>query len=279
MDGAHGALSARPAAVPGADRPAATRPGAAIPRARPGAEPGAQPIRGAQPRGPALAERSLYPPVKAFLEARGWVVKGEVRGCDAVAVAPGAEGRDGPAVAVAELKLGFSLDLVLQGVDRMAVADAVWLAVPNAARGRLRDRRVVRLCRLLGFGLLAVTPQGGVAVLAEPEPYRPRPSAVRRRRLLAEHAAREGDPMAGGSVRSPVMTAYRQRALACAQALSAGPLSTRALAAVVPDAATIVRRNVYGWFERERRGVYRLAASGGASAARSGQEGGKRVLF
>ncbi len=205
---------------------------------------------------PAPVERSLYPPVKAFLEAQGWQVKGEIRGCDAVAVAPGPA--VAPIVAVVELKLGFSLDLVLQGVDRMPMADAVWLAVPNAPRGRLRDRRVTQLCRLLGFGLLAVTAAGGVAVLAEPAPYRPRPSPVRRRRLLAEHAAREGDPMAGGSVRSPVMTAYRQRALACAQALAEGPRSTRELAAVVPDAAAIVLRNVYGWFERERRGVYRL---------------------
>jgi hypothetical protein len=31
---------------------------------------------------------------------------------------------------------------------------------------------------------------------------------------------------------------------------------------VAPDAATILLRNVYGWFERTRRGEYRLTAKG-----------------
>ena len=39
------------------------------------------------------------------------------------------------------------------------------------------------------------------------------------------------------------------------------------LAAAVPDAGRIVRRNVYGWFVRERRGVYRLTGPGGRALA------------
>ena len=56
-------------------------------------------------------------------------------------------------VVVGELRLSFSLDLVLQAVDRTAACDDVWLAVGAAARGRLRDPRVRKLCRLLGFRL------------------------------------------------------------------------------------------------------------------------------
>ena len=41
-------------------------------------------------------------------------------------------------VIVGELKLSFSLYLVLQAVDRTAACDDVWLAVGAAARGRLR---------------------------------------------------------------------------------------------------------------------------------------------
>ena len=33
-----------------------------------------------------MRERSLYPPVKSFLEAQGYEVKGEVNGCDLVAI-------------------------------------------------------------------------------------------------------------------------------------------------------------------------------------------------
>ena len=58
------------------------------------------------------------------------------------------------------------------------------------------------------------------------------------------------------------MTAYRQRALACAEALRVGEATTRTLAAVVPEGPGIVLRNMYGWFERVSRGRYRLTASG-----------------
>ena len=33
-----------------------------------------------------MREDALYPPVKAFLEAQGYAVKGEVNGCDVVAI-------------------------------------------------------------------------------------------------------------------------------------------------------------------------------------------------
>ena len=210
-------------------------------------------------------ETSLYAAVKEHLERLGYQAKGEVCGCDIVAVRPG----EPPFLVITELKLGFTLDLVLQGVDRLAVADEVWLAVRATRRGRDRDGRARKLCRLLGFGLLAVDPlRRYVEVLAEPGPYRPRPDAKRRARLLAEHRGRRGDPALGGSSRTPVMTAYRQRALSCAAALRQGSLRPRDLREVAPDAAAILLRNVYGWFERERRGVYRLAPAGAAALVR-----------
>jgi hypothetical protein len=197
--------------------------------------------------------------VKAFLEAQGFEVKGEVCGCDIVAVRAG----EPPLLVITELKLAFSLELLLQGVDRLRAADDVWLAVRATRRGRDQDRRVHRLCRLLGFGLLAVnTTRGSIDVLAEPGPYRPRPNLVKRRRLLSEHARRRGDPAVGGSTRQPIMTAYRQQALACAVALRERPMRPRDLKPLAPDAGKILLRNVYGWFERIEPGLYRLADSG-----------------
>ena len=90
----------------------------------------------------------MYAAVKRFLEQQGFDAKGEVIGCDIVAVRPG----EPPMLVICELKLQFNLDLLLQAADRMTLADAVWLAVPRTRRGRDRDRRVVRLCRLLGSG-------------------------------------------------------------------------------------------------------------------------------
>ena len=210
-------------------------------------------------------ETSLYAAVKEHLERSGYEAKGEVCGCDIVAVRPG----EPPFLVVTELRLGFTLELVLQGVDRLAAADEVWLAVRATRRGRGRDGRARKLCRLLGFGLLTVDRlRRSVEVLAEPGPYRPRPDAKRRGRLLEEHRRRRGDPALGGSSRTPVMTAYRQRALSCAAALRHGPRRPRDLRAAAPDAAAILLRNVYGWFEREGRGVYRLAPAGAVALLR-----------
>ena len=169
-----------------------------------------------------------------------------------------------PVLVICELKLGFNLELLLQAADRMAAADAVWLAVPRTRRGRDRDRRVVKLCRLLGLGLLTVGADGVVEALADPAPYRPRPNIVRRARLFREHGRRRGDPMPGGSVGRTIMTAYRQQAMLCAEALREGEATTRALRSVTPDAPSILARNAYGWFERVARGTYRLTDGGQA---------------
>lgn len=222
-----------------------------------------------------MPELDLYPAIKRFLVSRGFDVKGEIGGCDVVGVRPG----EPDLVVITELKLGFSLELVLQGVDRLACADEVWLAIQAAKRQRGRraqdrDRRVRTLCKMLGFGLVAVHPaRGDVQVLAEPAPYRPRPNLKRRAALLGEHAKRHGDPSPGGTRGVPILTAYRQEALACAARLQAGPLPTRALANETPRATAILYRNVYGWFARVSRGVYSLTSQGEAALERWGRAG------
>src|ERR1700737_1699272 len=150
-----------------------------------------------------IRETSLYTPVKRFLESRGFEVKGEICGCDVVAL------RDGepPIVVVGELKLGFNLDLVLQGVHRTAACDEIWLAVRLARRGRERDPRVLKLCRFLGFGLLGVSTSGHVEVLVQPGAWRPRRGQGRPLRLVHGHRPRPGDPALGGSSKTPIMTA------------------------------------------------------------------------
>ena len=210
-------------------------------------------------------ETSLYAPVKRYLESLGFEAKGEVCGCDLVAVKEG----ETAAVVIAELKLSFTLELVLQAVDRTAVCDEVWVAVAASRKGRGRegDPRVKKLCRFLGFGLLVVFTNGRVEVVVEPAPWRPRANAKRRSRIVTEHRRRQGDPTAGGSTRRPIMTAYRQQALACAAALDKAPSRPRDLKAAVPDAPKILQSNVYGWFERVERGVYALTDSGRAALA------------
>ena len=156
-------------------------------------------------------ETDLYRPIKVHLERLGLEVKGEVCGCDLVALSEGSP----ELVVIGEMKQSFTLELVLQAVDRTSACDEIWLAVAASKRGRGRenDARVKKLCRFLGFGLLAVTTEGRVDVLAAPAPWKPRHDVKRRSRIVEEHRRRKGDPIVGGSTRVPQMTAYRQQAL------------------------------------------------------------------
>ena len=212
-----------------------------------------------------MREADLYPPVKAYLEAQGYEVKAEIGDCDVMAVRG-----DEPPVVV-ELKLTFSLALVMQGVARQALFDDVYLAVPaSGERGwRLRYKDITRLCRRLGLGLLAVKGDRVEAHL-DPGPYQPRRNARRRGRLLREFERRVGDPNEGGTTGVKRMTAYRQDALRCARWLGAnGPGAPKAIKADtgVERAGPILRSDHYGWFERVETGIYRLTPKGEAALA------------
>jgi hypothetical protein len=211
-------------------------------------------------------ETALYLPIKGFLEAAGYSVKGEIAGCDLVGLSPD----DPPVVVICELKLSFNLELILQAVDRAAASDEVWIAARVSAKGKGResDRRYRDLCRRLGFGMMAVSDNGTVDVIVGPVALMPRKNPRKRSRLVNEHKKRKGDPAVGGSTRSPIMTAYRQQALACAAALLGGPLRPKDLKPITPSAATILRGNVYGWFERLDRGIYGLTATGAEALTR-----------
>ncbi|MGB3486218.1 MAG: DUF2161 family putative PD-(D/E)XK-type phosphodiesterase [Mycobacterium sp.] len=206
-------------------------------------------------------ESDLYPPVKALLESQGYVVKGEVAHCDVVGV------RDDEPPVIVELKSAFSLGLLLQGVDRLTLTDTVYLAVGRIPK---QSKQIRTLCRRLGVGLIVVTGRRA-DVLVDPAPYAPRKNKRKVGRLLGEHARRVGDPNLGGSsTRVPMITAYRQEAVRCAELLHDGPMRLADMRAAgdVPNAAKIMQKDYYGWFERVERGTYALTPVGRNSMAR-----------
>lgn len=206
-------------------------------------------------------ETDLYPPLKAFFEARGLTVKGEIGAADLVAMG-------GPDPEIVEMKLGFSLALFHQAVARLVMSPQVWIAVarpqgPSAARA-VKDNSA--LCRRLGLGLLLVRLRDGhVEVAVEPGAPLPRASRARRAKLEAEFTRRQGDPNAGGATRHGLVTGYRQDALRCAAYLAEYGASRGAAVARdtgVPMATRIMADNHYGWFTRAAKGVYDLSAQG-----------------
>ena len=214
-----------------------------------------------------VLETDLYAPVKAFLEAQGYAVKGEVEGCDLVAV------RSDETPVVVELKRSFTLGLVFQGIARQGVTENVYLAVPPFSTRTTRRRDALALCRRLGLGLLIVRlePEPLVQAILDPAEFRPRGRKGRLGRLLREFERRVGDPNQGGTTRRKLMTAYRQDALRCASYLERkGPTraSGVALDTGVASARVMMYVDHYGWFERTPgtpRGTYGLTPKGRAA--------------
>ena len=215
---------------------------------------------------PPLRESDLYGPVKRHLEALGYTVRGEVGKCDIVGVS-------GSTIVAVELKLIFGLTVLYQALQRLPSVDLVYVAVAVAA-GRIARRNwdaqvrdAERLCRRLGVGLLSVR-DGAIVVHADPGPYQPRSQPKQRAKLLGEFVRRTGDHNLGGTTKRPRVTAYREEALDCASVLARdGAMKGTAVrdATGIVKASSILRDDVYGWFEKVERGTYAVAAAGRAA--------------
>jgi len=218
---------------------------------------------------PSLRETDLYAPVKEFLESQGYTVKSEVSNCDVVAV----RGNEEPVVV--ELKTTFTLPLVFQGLKRQSMTDLVYVAFavhrggPKTTVWRRHYRDIIKLCRMLGLGLMTIRMDIAktlrVEVHLDPAPYQPRQNKHRRGLLLREFQRRVGDPNQGGMNKRPIVTAYRQDALKCAWFLQrSGPskIASIKIETGVHQAPRILQRDVYGWFRRIERGIYDLTPVG-----------------
>ena len=209
-----------------------------------------------------LRETDLYFPVKNFLEAQGYEVKGEVGAADVVAV----RGEEPPVIV--ELKTGITLTLFHQAIERLMLTDSVYIAAPRGT-GKLFLKSLnlnKKLCRRLGLGLITVRLKDGfVEAHVDPAPYAPRKSKIKSTRLLREFQKLNGDPNTGGSTRRNLITAYRQDALRCLSMVHAnGPTKASIVAkeTSVETARRIMADNHYGWFEKVSTGIYGISANG-----------------
>jgi hypothetical protein len=207
-------------------------------------------------------ESDLAPPVCDFLVAQGYTVRSEVKDCDITAV------QDGELIVV-ELKRGFTIDLLIQAVERQRVADTVYVAIPLGERRERFSRRwqgMERVLKRLELGLILVhfLPESRTATHVEVVFHPVVESKARRRpkqrqAILREIAGRSADYNTGGSTRLPLLTAYREQAIRIALFLDrCGPQSPHALQkrGCCSKTPSILRRNVYNWFERQGRGLY-----------------------
>ncbi|MFT5558874.1 MAG: hypothetical protein ACJAYB_002022 [Psychromonas sp.] len=215
-----------------------------------------------------LKESDLYLPIKGFLENLGYQVKGEISHCDIVAK------KNDPnlnnSLIIIELKLSLNITLLLQAVERLSVADTVYIAIPkHSPIYKKQTSKVKKLIKRLGLGLIIVDMQEAgqyVEVINDPDDYLPRKNKRKQSALQKEFSTRLGDPEKGGSnCTKAVLTAYRQRCIRVAQYLSELPSSRGCEiknAINEPQATLFLRDNYYGWFEKIDRGIYRISEKG-----------------
>ena len=209
-----------------------------------------------------MKESDLYLPLKQYLESQNYEVKGEVCDCDVVAM----RGEEPPVIV--ELKLTLNLDVLLQGVDRLALSSLIYIGIPHECKSFKKRRKLsVKLLKMLGFGLILINPKSNkVEVLLDPSEYKPRKVKQKKERLLGEFQSRIGDPNLGGMAsKKGVLTSYRQKALKIALYLEKNKsvkASTLSKELEEPKARDIMYKNFYGWFNRVSTGVYDLSPKG-----------------
>lgn len=211
-----------------------------------------------------MQESDLYLPLKFFLEKQDYQVKGEVENCDVVAIKT-----DSPPTIV-ELKLSLNLDVILQAVDRLKLSPIVYIGVPHSCGALKKKKRVVKLLKMLGLGLIAINPKRNTTeIVVSPSKYTPKQSKPRQQWLISEFVTRTGDPNLGGaSTKAGRMTAYKQQAIEIAHYLKkhgATKASDLAKTLDIPKSRNILHDNHYGWFEGLGKGIYQLTKLGSQS--------------
>lgn len=211
----------------------------------------------------AFSEADMYEPVCNFLKEQGFCVKSEVNGCDITA-------QKRNRIIVVELKKSFQLKLVYQVIDRQAICQEVFAAIPRPQKPQntKQFKNMVKLLKRLGVGLLTValdSPIKTVDVILEPSDSNVYKNNVKKKKLLLELEGRTGDYNVGGMTRRKIMTAYREKALElCCILQQKGEVSYAMLRdmGLLEGHIKMLGTNIYQWYQRVNRGVYCLSCEG-----------------
>ncbi len=210
-----------------------------------------------------ISESDLFEPVQEYLTTQGYSVKAEVRHCDITAV------KDDELVVI-ELKKNLNITLLIQAANRQKFADSVYVAIATTPGKRLPRsfKDACHLLKRLELGLILVSflkTKSKVEILFHPSEFQKKKSHKRRRSIIREICGRTGNFNTGGSTGKKLITAYRESAIHIACLLvEYDELSPAKLRQFGTSKITqrILSDNHYGWFERVKRGIYRLHPQG-----------------
>ncbi|MCL2224208.1 MAG: DUF2161 family putative PD-(D/E)XK-type phosphodiesterase [Defluviitaleaceae bacterium] len=203
-------------------------------------------------------ESDLYEPIKTLLLSQGFIVRGEVKGCDIAAV-------QGDTLWVVEMKLSANITLIYQAMERQAAASGVFVAIPRPKNARDSNFRAFqKLLKKLELGLITValdSPTKHAEILIFPnEKSRANKKSVA---IKKEIFGRTTDTT-GGISKEKINTAYRERCVKIATLLETkGAQTAKALVSFgcEKDTNTILRANYFGWFEKIAPATYNITES------------------
>lgn len=208
-------------------------------------------------------ESELFPPVKAMFESMGYKVNAEVKDCDVTAL-------KGDELIVIELKRNLSVELLAQGLNRQKTGAVTYVAVPKPKRYSPKTfRDTLYVIKKLELGLIFVNLLGDnsyAEIVYEPCPFKPvGTQKAKFRKIIGEINGRSIDTNTGGVTGRKIATAYTEKCINIACILDMyGSLSPTQIRKYGGDekCGNILRMNVYGWFCREKKGIYSITTDG-----------------
>ena len=210
-----------------------------------------------------MTEKELYPPIRDLFEKRGYKVNAEVKDCDMTAV------KDDEFVII-ELKRNMTVTLLAQGLRRQRTGADVFVAVPKPKNYSFNKfRQVFSVLKKLELGLIFVSLRGEhsfAEIVFEPKPYTSTYKDYKKKKaIMREIEGRTIDTNTGGVTGTKIVTAYTEKCIKIACILDMyGELSPKQIKGYggADSAQLILSRNVFGWFEKVRTGVYRITNEG-----------------
>lgn len=210
-----------------------------------------------------MTEQELYPPIRDLFTNLGYKVNAEVKDCDMTAV------KDDEFVII-ELKRNMTVTLLAQGLRRQRTGADVFVAVPKPKNYSFNKfRQVFSVLKKLELGLIFVSLRGEhsfAEIVFQPKPYTSQyKNNKKRKEILKEIEGRTIDTNTGGVTGKKIVTAYTEKCIHIACILDMyGELSPKAVKDKGGDesAQSILSRNVFGWFEKVDKGIYRITDNG-----------------
>ena len=204
-------------------------------------------------------ESDMYAPIKNLLTQEGFLVRGEVKGCDIAAT------KD-DALWVVEMKLAPNLTLIYQAMARQMATHQVFVGIPRPKSLKGSYPKLKKLLKQCQLGLILVSldsplPLAEIVLM----PGEGKAKANKKTAAIKKEMAGRSVDTTGGVSKTKINTAYKERCIHVLCLLYIlGQASTKMLVEKGADktAGHMLRFNAYQWFHRIEKGVYQLSPTG-----------------